>query len=56
MSNGNMSTGAKIILGLIMCYRSCAHTQRNDRHVMCACMCGKGDIAVTQTNTNKRVP
>ena len=39
-----------------VCYRSGTHTQRNDRYVMCACMCGKGDIAVTQTNTNKRVP
>ena len=36
-----------------VCYRSCAHTQRNDRNVMCACMRGKGDIAVTQTNTNQ---
>ena len=31
-----------------VCYRSCAHTQRNDRYVMCACMCGKGDIAVNK--------
>ena len=36
-----------------VCYRSGTHTQRNNRHVMCACMCGKGDIAVTQTNTNQ---
>ena len=31
-----------------VCYRSCAHTQRNDRYIMCACMCGKGDIAVNK--------
>ena len=31
-----------------VCYRSCAHTQRNDRHVMCACMCSKGDVAVNK--------
>ena len=37
-----------------VCYRSGTHTQRNDRYVMCACMCSKGDIAVTQTNTNKK--
>ena len=37
-----------------VCYRSGTHTQRNDRHVMCAGMCSKGDIAVTQTNTNKK--
>ena len=37
-----------------VCYRSGAHTQRNDRYIMCACMCGKGDIAVTQTNTIKK--
>ena len=39
-----------------VCYRSGTHTQRNDRNVMCAGMCGKGNIAVTQANTNKRVP
>lgn len=39
-----------------VCCRSGTHTQRNNRHVMCACMCRKGDIAVTGTNTNKRVP
>ena len=37
-----------------VCYRSGTHTQRNNRYIMCACMCGKGDIAVTQTNTNKK--
>ena len=37
-----------------VCYRSGTYTQRNNRNVMCACMCGKGDIAVTQTNTNKK--
>ena len=31
-----------------VCYRSGTHTQRNDRYVMCACMCGKGDIAVNK--------
>lgn len=30
-----------------VCYRSGTHTQRNDRYVMCACMCSKGDVAVT---------
>lgn len=29
-------------------YRSGTHTQRNDRYVMCACMCSKGDIAVNK--------
>ena len=37
-----------------VCYRSGTYTQRNNRYVMCACMCSKGDIAVTQTNTNKK--
>ena len=37
-----------------VCYRSGTHTQRNDRNVMCAGMCGKGNIAVTQTNANKK--
>ena len=37
-----------------VCYRSGTHTQRNNRYIMCAGMCGKGDIAVTQTNTNKK--
>ena len=31
-----------------VCYRSGTHTQRNNRHVMCACMCSKGDIAVNK--------
>ena len=31
-----------------VCYRSGTHTQRNDRNVMCTCMCGKGDIAVNK--------
>ena len=31
-----------------VCYRSGAHTQCNDRNVMCACMCGKGNIAVNK--------
>ena len=31
-----------------VCYRSSAHTQRNDRNVMRACMCSKGDIAVNK--------
>lgn len=31
-----------------VCYRSGTHTQRNDRYVMCACMCSKGDIAVNK--------
>lgn len=37
-----------------VCYRSGANTQRNDRYVMCACMCRKGNIAVTGTNTSKK--
>lgn len=32
-----------------VCYRSGAHTQRNDRYVICACMCSKGDIAVNKS-------
>ncbi len=28
----------------------------NESASVCACMCGKGNIAVAQTNTNKRVP
>jgi hypothetical protein len=32
-----------------VCHRGGTHTQRNDRNIMCACMCGKGDVAVTQT-------
>ena len=31
-----------------VCYRSGTHTQRNNRYVMCACMCSKGDIAVNK--------
>ena len=31
-----------------VCYRSGTYTQRNNRYVMCACMCGKGDIAVNK--------
>ena len=31
-----------------VCYRSGTHTQRNNRYVMCACMCGKGDVAVNK--------
>ena len=37
-----------------VCYRSGTHTQRNDRYVMCACMRGKGDVAVTQTNNKQK--
>ena len=37
-----------------VCYRSGTHTQCNNRYVMCACMCGKGDIAVTQTNNKQK--
>ena len=37
-----------------VCYRSCAHTQRNDRYVMCACMCGKGNIAVNKGNNEQK--
>ena len=31
-----------------VCYRSGTHTQRNNRYVMCACMRGKGDVAVNK--------
>ena len=31
-----------------VCYRGGAHTQRNNRYVMCACMRRKGDIAVNK--------
>lgn len=31
-----------------VCYRSGTHTQRNNRYVMCTCMCSKGDVAVNK--------
>lgn len=37
-----------------VCYRSGTHTQRNNRNVMCACMCSKGDIAVKKGRTTNQ--
>lgn len=52
-----MSNGTRVVIGIIcMALAVILIISAMNPPSVCACMCGKGNIAVAQTNTNKRVP